>query len=149
MSATEPFTDSHKIVQAVTIANGAAGTSAINGEIIDMQGFEHITFIIPFGPIVGGAVTSIKVQRDTDAAMGTAADIASTAQTVADDYDNKVKYVNVMRPGERYVRLVVSRGTQAATLAAIAVLYGARNKPVTQPTELAGETHKDAAEGTA
>lgn len=145
----EPLTYSHKIVQAVTVANGAAGTSAINGEIIDMQGFEFISFIVQFGPIVGGAVTSIKVQRDTDAAMGTAADVAGTAQTVADDFDNKVKTIDWLRPGERYVRLVVSRGTQAATCAAIALLYGASAKPVTQPTDVVGEVHKDKAEGTA
>lgn len=146
---SEPFSTSHKIVPAVTVAAGASGSTAVNGSIIDMEGFEHVCFIVPWGPITGGGTQSIKVQRDTDAAGGTMADITDTSVAVADDYDNKIKYVEVLRPGERYVRLVVSRATQASTFCAIAILYGARKKPVTQHADVTGEVHKDKAEGTA
>jgi hypothetical protein len=141
--------DDVKIVQAVTIAAGAAGSSPVNGTAIDMSGYEGVLFVVQFGPIVSGAVTSIKVQQDVTSAMSTAADIAGTAQTVADTDDDKVFYVDLKRPREDFVRLVVSRGTQAATCAAMAYLYGSRQKPVTHGTNVAGEIHYAPAEGTA
>ena len=149
MSIDEALTNSHKIVQAVTIAAGAAASTAISGAIIDMEDFEHVTFVVSFGPIVSGAATSFKVARGATSNMADAADIVGTSITVADDFDNKIKYINVLRPGERYVQLLVSRATQAATLFALAILYGARKKPVSQPADVEGETHKDAIEGTA
>jgi hypothetical protein len=38
----------------------AAGQTDQNGSIIDMQGFESVLFVVAFGTITAGAVTSIK-----------------------------------------------------------------------------------------
>jgi len=138
-----------KITQAITIANGAAGTSNIDGVTLDMQDFENVLIIVNFGAIVGGALTSIKAQRGEASNLSDAADILGSSQTIADTDDNKTFYIDIIRPAERYVRVQVLRGTQAATCNATYIQYGAHLKPVTQPTGVAGEAFVDATEGTA
>lgn len=139
-----------KISQVITVTAGAAGATAINGAVIDMQGYEGVTFIIQLGAIVAGAVTSAKVQQDTVVGMGSAADLAGTNITIADSDDEKTIYIDVLKPTERFLRLVVSRATQNATLSAIAIQYGARKQPTThQATVIVGESHISPAEGTA
>jgi hypothetical protein len=143
------LSDDVKIVQAVTLTAGAAGTTVINGTAIDTAGFDGVLFVVQFGAIVATAVTSIKAQQDTVAAMSGAADIAGTSQTVADTDDDKVFYIDLRRPLEQFVRLVVSRATAAVTCSAMAYLYRARSKPVTHGAGVAGERFSSPAEGTA
>ncbi len=140
-----------KVTQAITPTAGAAGTTDINGAELDMSGYEGVMAIVTFGAITAGAVTSIKMQQDTATGMSSAADLAGTAQTVADSDDDKVFIINLHRPRERFVRLVVDRGTQNAVVAsATYVQYGASTVPTTQGTGVAGsESHVSPAEGTA
>ncbi len=145
-----PLIQQIKIVEAITEAQGAAGQTAINGAAVDMTDFENVLVVVTFGTIAAGAVTSVKVQRDTASSMATAADIEGSGQTVADDDDGKTFYADITRPGERYVRVVVGRATQNATVrSAFYVLYGARKMPTTQGALILGETHRDRIEGTA
>lgn len=139
-----------KIVNAIAPADGVAATSDINGAILDMAGFEGVLAVITFGAITSGAVTSIKMQQDTAAAMGGAADLTGTGQTIADTDDEKTFYIDLHNPEERYVRLVVDRGTQNAVVAsAIYIQYGAKAKATTQGTNVSGESFSRIAEGTA
>lgn len=139
-----------KISTAVTPTAGAAGTSDINGSILDMQGFEGVLVIVRMGAITSGAVTSIKMQQDTDSAGGTMADLTGTAQTVGDTDDDETFYIDLYKPAERYVRLVVDRGTQNAVVASAEYIqYGAHLAPTTHGTGVNGETHVSPAEGTA
>lgn len=136
--------------EAITEANGVAATTDINGAIIDMAGFEGVLMVVTFGTITATAVTSIKAQRDTDVAGGTMADIEGTAQTVADDDDGKTFMIDLLRPAERYVRVVVDRGTANAVVrAAYYLRYGAHEEPVSQGSLMNVELHKDRVEGTA
>lgn len=143
--------DDVKVVIAVTTTAGAAGLTAITSAAVDTAGFRGCCFLVPLGAIVGGAVTSLKVQQsDDDAVTDDYSDVAGTAQTIADTDDDKLKYVDVYAPTKRYLKLVISRGTQNATVGSVlALLYRARSKPVTQPTGVAGERFNYAAEGTA
>lgn len=139
-----------KITQAITPTDGVAGTADINGAILDMQGFEGVLVEVTFGAITSGAVTSIKMQQDTASNMGTAADLTGTAQTVADDDDDQIFYIDLYKPLERYVRLVVDRGTQNAVVAGATYLqYGAHEQPVSHGATVSGEIHISPAEGTA
>jgi len=140
---------SSRIVPCVTVAAGAAGSTALEGSVIDFAGYSGGLIIVQTGPIVTGAATSIKFQHGDVAALSDAADVLGTSQTIADDDDNKVFYIDVSKPRKRYGRLYVSRATQNATVAATCVLYGATVAPTTQPTGVAGETHVGAAAGTA
>ena len=138
-----------KISVVITPAAGVAGTSDINSSEIDMQNFESVLFIVTFGVITATAVTSIKAQQDTVTGMAGAADLAGTAQTIADSDDEKVFYISVVKPLERFVRLVVDRGTANAVCSAVAIQSGAKKAPVTHGSNVAGESHYSPIEGTA
>ncbi|CAB4192401.1 hypothetical protein UFOVP1236_32 [uncultured Caudovirales phage] len=143
-----PFEHS-KTVLCVTTAAGAAGTSAITSTAVDTQTFEGVRFLVMIGPVVAGAVTSIKIQQsDDDGVADGYSDLLGTSQTIADDADNTHIYVDIYRPGKRYLKLVVSRATQNATIGGvIAELYAHDTLPVTQVAT--GETFISPAEGTA
>lgn len=147
--------DEHLIKQvkkgwAVTLTAGAAAATPINGAIIDTLGFGGVCFSVGFGAIVGGAVTSIKAQWGNASNLSDAEDIEGTAQTIADTKDDKMFYIDVLRPKKRYVRLVVSRGTQNATVVAIYNLYKPDTKPTVQSADVdSGELFTDAIAGTA
>lgn len=139
-----------RIVQAITPTNGAAGTTDINGATVDMQGYMGCLMKITFGSIVSGAVTVIKAQQGQASDMSDAADLAGSGQSIADTDDDKVFLIDIFRPTERYLRIVVDRGTQNAVVASAEyILYGARKPPVSQPSGVAGEIHYSPAEGTA
>lgn len=145
------FTERTKVFIAATTTAGAAGTTAITSNAVDTAGYDGVCFIVPLGAIVNGAVTSMKMQQSSDdAATDDYTDVAGTSVTIADTDDDKLKYLDVCRPGKRYVKLVISRATQNATIGGvIAILYSARKRPVTHGTGVAGEQWCSPAEGTA
>jgi len=145
------FTQGNKLVRHSNAV--AAGATAITPSAgIDTKGFEACTFIAAIGAIVSGAATSIEVHASSDDGVGDAyGALEGSKVTIADDGDNKLYYVEVVRPVKRYLKLVVNRATQNATLDGIvAVLSGARALPVTHDTTVGGgELHVTPAEGTA
>lgn len=147
----EYLSENCKFTQAITTANGAAGTSYIAGATLDMQGYDGVLVLVPFGPIVSGAGTSIMMKGDTVSTMASEVDIAGTSQTVADDADNTTFYIDMKRPPtHRYVRLYVYRATQNATVgSATYIQYGARTRPTTHATGVSGEQHVNKGAGAA
>lgn len=145
------FKDDVKCVVAVTPTEGAAAATLITSAAVDTQGFRGCCFVVPMGAIVTNAVTSLKVQQsDDDAVTDDYTDITGTNQTIADNYDDKVKYVDIYHPGKLYLKLLISRATQNATVGGvIAYLYDPTHRPVTQPAAIAGESFNEAVEGTA
>jgi len=146
----ETLIEGVKVSQAITVTAGAAGTSTINGATLDMAGYDGVLMVVTFGAIVATGVQSIKAQQGQQSNLSDAADLLGTGQTVADSDDEKTFYIDLFRPRERYVRVVVPRATANATVASAEYIqYRARSKPTTQGTNVAGETHKSPAEGTA
>lgn len=146
------FGDDCKIVIATTTTLGAAAATAITSSAIDTLGFSECTFIVPLGTIVSGAVTSLKLQQsgDSGGSPDDFSDILGSSQTIADTDDDKLVYSTIVRPQKRYLKCVVSRGTQNATIGGIiAILSGARTRPVTQGSNVSGEQFLSPAEGTA
>ena len=142
------FATDHKISQCSTVTAGAAATTDIDATSVDMSGFEQVTFVVPIGTIVSGAVTSIKAQGSSN--NSSFSDLAGTSQTIADTDADKTFYVNVVKPSYRYVRLVVDRGTQNATVGGIiAIQSNPKTLPVSHGTSVSGETHISPAAGTA
>ena len=131
----------------------AAGTTDQNGTGLDMSGYNGVTFIASFGAIVAGAATGIKAQQsDDDGSSDAYSDIVGTAIAIDDDEDTGMLVLDIIRPTKQWVRLVVTRGTQNATIdGAIALQYGAATQPVTHDatTVMDTEVHDDPAEGTA
>ena len=139
-----------KMTRAILPSAGVAATTDINGAVIDMANFESVLMIVTFGVITGSAVTSIKAQSGTDGSVSDAADLLGTGQTIADDDDNETFFIDLVKPIERYVRLVVDRGTQNAVVAsATYIKYNPRTKPTTHDTGVTGELHVEPIEGTA
>lgn len=140
--------------KVIRVMNGvAAGTSAQTSSAIDMAGFDAVKIYSLFGAITTGALTSVKVQQSSDDASADAyADLEGTSVTVADDDDNQVVVHDIVAPRERYLKVVISRGTQNAVIdGIIAVLYKARSAPATNDasTVVSREVHASPAEGTA
>lgn len=129
----------------------AAGAADVNSDIIDTAGFDALRFIVGFGAITSGAATSIKVQQNTANSATGMADLAGSAQTVADTDDNKIFITEILKPQERYVRLTTLRATQNAVIDfALVELFRARTLPITEDSIVGGsETHAAPAEGTA
>lgn len=144
------FAKENKVSQGMTTTAGAAGATAINGAVVDMQNFEQLTAIISFGAIVAGAVTSIKWQEGDAANLSDAADVAGTAQTIADTDDDKTFYINIVRPRKRYGRVVISRATQNATVGNLTYIQSnPKSVPVSHGTSVSGEFWVSPAQGTA
>jgi hypothetical protein len=144
-----PFGDDCKVVVASTTTLGAAGTSVITSTAVDTAGFRECTFIVPLGTITAGGVQSLKVQQ-CDTVGGSYADLLGSNQAIADTDDDGLRYTTIVNPQEQFLKLVVSRATQNATIGGIiAILSGARRKPVTQPAGVSGEQFVFPAEGTA
>lgn len=138
-----------KISSAVTITAGAAGTSDINGSALDMSGYESVRLILQTGAIVSGGVQTLKWQQGDQSDLSDAQDLASTEMTIADDDDDEVFISDLVKPVKRYVRAVVPRATQNATVAAVYEQYGGMKTPATQPSGVTAETNVSPAEGTA
>jgi hypothetical protein len=137
-----------KITPALAYASGSADR---NGAILDMKGYEGVLVLVHFSAIATGATTSVKMQQDTASDMATAADLAGSKITVADDDDDQVKYVDLHRPSERYVRVVIDKdATNATAESALYIQYGGKVLPEAQAAgSVEGEEHHAPAEGTA
>ena len=134
------FLKSNKISGAVSVTAGAAGATDINGSTLDMAGFDAVTMLAQFGAIVSGAATSIKAQHGDASDASDMADVEGTSQTVADTDDEKLFVINIIRPQKRYVRLVVKRATQNATVIGTYIQYAAKELPVPSQGSVVGGT---------
>ncbi len=133
------------------VADGTGTVTPSSG--IDMKGFEGCLFKVLFGSITSGAATSIEVHTSSDDGSSDAyTAILGTGVTVADDDDNKVFWIDVYRPRERYLKLIILRATQNSTVDGIvAEQYSPKSKPTTHDSTTVGggELHVSQAEGTA
>lgn len=121
---------------------GTTGTSAaLNGDIIDMAGFESI---------LGIAYQSAS-QADAQLIfqMGTATDALSDATGLVRGTKTAL-YLNVDRPLKRYCRFVLEPGS--ATIAyesLVTIAYGARSLPTSHPVSTTGNALYSPGSGTA
>ena len=139
-------------VKITTALDYASGTAVRNGAILDMQGYESVMVVVHFATIAASGVNSIKMQQDTAAGGGTMADLLGTSQSVAVDDDDEIYWIDLVKPRERYVRIVMTKDTtNACAESAIYYQYGAKKMPIdnTVTDAVSGEIHISPAEGTA
>jgi|TARA_Y100000034_G_scaffold132026_1_gene194062 hypothetical protein len=132
----------------------AAGTSDQNSSSVDMQNFESVTFIASLGTLSASQVTTMKAQQSSDDGGSDAfADLAATqTDAMADDDDDQCIVLEIVKPRERYVRVVLERATGNAVIDGIlAIKTGPRKKPTTHDaaTVQTSKTVVSPAEGTA
>lgn len=133
-------------VTLVKAGQGSAGTD-VESDILDMEGYEGVVF---FGSIATvNAANFAKAQQDTDSAFGDdPQDLEGTKVVPGDNGDSFM--IDVYKPRERYVRVVVDRGgANTATGDIYAIQYGAKKAPVSHGATIDSELHVSPAEGTA
>jgi len=141
-----------KSVQIRTALDHAEASADRNGAEFDMQGFEGVLMVVKFGDIAVGATTNIHAEQDSATGMASAADLEGTGITVAADDDNQIFIIDLYRPQERYVRVVVDKdGSNNTEEMAFYIGYGARKFPtvMTLADEVTYELHVSPDEGTA
>ena len=138
------------IHQVIKPSAGVAGAADISGSTVDMSRYQSALFVVSFGAIAATAVTSVKVQQGDKSDASDMSDLLGTGVTVANDDDDKIKFIDVIRPMKRYIRIVVDRATaNAVVAAAVVILSGPRQKSTEHGVGIAGELHISPAEGTA
>ncbi len=122
----------------------AAGTDAITTDVVDMAGYREVVFL---GSITTkNALNFVNLQEDSAANGATLADLAGTKCA-----SNKTYFkLGLVRPKKRYCALKVTRGASTATGPVWAILFKARQAPITSAaTDLDEETHVSPIAGTA
>lgn len=134
--------------KSVKISQGAAtttaGTSEVDGDGIDMSGYEGCLFICKFGTAASG--NTLQAQQSQD--NSSYADLEGTLVTVGSS--DEIVYLDLVKPQERYARVQAQRGTSSTLDWCVAIRYGARKVPVDNEIAgtIAGETSVSPAEGT-
>jgi hypothetical protein len=118
-----------------------------------MANFEVITFYALLGTLSSSQVTSMHAQGSDDNGSSDAyADLLGTSLgAMADDDDNQLLILEIVKPGSKWVRPVLDRATGNAVIdGIIAVLTQPRNAPVTKDDDVSlQESHVSPTEGTA
>src|SRR2546423_1026414 len=82
-----------------------AGTSDLEGTVLDMQGFGEVLFIAAFGTLTSSQVTSLKAQQGDLADGSDMADISgAVAGPMANGDGNKLLLLGLNWFSKRYVR---------------------------------------------
>lgn len=127
-------------------ATVAAGTTAVNGSTLDMQGFDGVLFLASIGTAAND--NGIKAQQGQASNLSDAADLANT-QVLSDGTKTDL-VLEIYKPQERYVRVVAVRGTSTTVEAAWAIQYCGAKLPINNVTAAqVAELWASPAEGTA
>lgn len=129
----------------------SAGTSTITPSSgIDTAGYGSHTFLVLLGDVTSTGTPGVKVQQSSDDGDQDAySDLEGSAWLADDADDNGIIAVEVIHPGKRYIKCLVTRAVANAVVDGILCLQtGARRKPVT-PSTLGNERFTVPDEGTA
>ena len=122
----------------------AAGTDPIVTDVVDMAGYREVVFI---GSITTkNAANFVNLQEDSVSTGANLADLAGTKCA-----SNKTYFkLGLIRPRKRYVAAKITRGVATATGPVWAILFKARQAPITSAAaDLDEETHLSPIAGTA
>lgn len=107
-------------VTSLNKTNVAAGTSDIDGAVIDMADFDAIEGIAALATVVDTCVLELQLMGSANADGSSPAVEATTgALAAASSFSNKAIQLDVYRPANRYVFFRLKRGTANATLNSI------------------------------
>jgi hypothetical protein len=122
-------------IKIVPVLSYTSGTADRNSEVIDTKGFGRCIIEVHLAAITANAVTNIFL-ASADAAsnettLTSGSNVEGSSQTIADDDDNQVFYID-FEPTHRYVQLTVNKdATNAVAESAVAHLYHSKVRPVT------------------
>lgn len=119
----------------VVEAAAAAGQTTLDSDVVDLLGFNGVTFLALLGDVSATSVLTLKLQHG-DLANGS--DMADTEASCtftagASDADSKVMAVEGFDPTKRYARARLTRGTADAVVGGIiSIRHHPKTAPVTQ-----------------
>lgn len=123
--------------------DAAAGTSDITSSVLDMAGFDSVIFLALLGDVTAGDVLTLTAKQNTANSTSSPAPTAITGAVIgpitagATDNDNGIFALEIMRPAQRYVFVVLNRTTQNAVVdGIIAIQFNAKSLPVTQDSSV-------------
>jgi hypothetical protein len=125
----------------------AAGTSDVTSSIVDTAGYQGVVFFTSLS--TANATNYMKVQQNDANQTTGMADLTGTKVTSGTSDEDVI--VEVIRPQERYLQVVVSRGASTTCESIWAALYGGDAQlsgNSVSGTQIA-EQHLAPAEGTA
>lgn len=123
-----------KDCKIVPIAAYASGATDRNSEVIDTLGYGRCCVLITHSAVHDSATYNIYLTH-ADAAsdqntLTSGSNVATSNQLVGATDDDKVRFIDFI-PTQRYAQVVFDKdGTNACAESAIAILYDAKNKPV-------------------
>jgi len=127
----------------------ASGTATRNGATLDMSGWDGVLMIVKHATIASGASGDIHAEQGNESDASDMTDLAGTKIAVADDDDNQTFVLDIYRPTDRYVRVVVTKdGSNAQAETALYLQYRGRKLPVTDMGADEYELHVSPSEGT-
>lgn len=147
--------DLSSVAKVTTALDFLAASAAVdrNGAGLDMAGFDGVLMIVKMADIAAGAATTIKAQQSSDNGVTDAySDLEDTGIAIADDDDDQVFVIDLVKPVKRWVRVVVDKDAANATNeCALYLQYGPRDLPVAQTVadEVTYERHVSPDEGVA
>lgn len=127
------FLKSHVIDVVEPVA--AAAQTALASDVVDLKGYQNVTFIALLGDVTTDCVLTLTLYHGTlaDGSDMVATDVASTFTAGASDADSKVLAVEGYNPTRRYAQARLTRTVaNAAVGGIIAIRSGAHLLPVTQ-----------------
>lgn len=99
----------------VNAAVAAASNTDDNSTIIDTNGYESVTFIVPITDSVATGVATLKIEQNTvnsDVGMTAVSGAAATVTcAVNDDVNGTLLVAEVRKPSQRYVQAVITSAT--------------------------------------
>jgi hypothetical protein len=139
----------------------ADGTSEVKSDVVDMAGYDAVTFVVVFGDVDAAAVLTLTPKENTAQsdssptptaitlleADGTIGSISSGALVMTEDtgnLDNKAVLVTVggAQLSKRYVFLSITVADESFEIVSITALkHKARSVPVTLSSEVAAYAH--------
>lgn len=133
-----PFGRFYEDVKIVPILSYVSANSDANSEVIDTAGYGGCCVVVHHAAVHDSAtyniyMTSSDAVTDQNTLSG-GANVATSNQLVAGTDDNTVRYIDFI-PEKRYYQVVFDKdATNACAESAIAYLYNAKSRPVTQST---------------
>lgn len=126
------------LIRGQHIKTQALVATAVNGTALDMQGWDGVLFVIPYGVFgTNGTLTGL-VQRDDNSGFNTPTNIANSSITQVNAANaNATVMVDVYQPSERYVRMQLTGQTNGVTAGCVAIQY--RRTGILPPTQDANE----------
>jgi len=127
--------------EIVRVLNRNTGTpQTIDCTIVDMAGFDEVTFIASFQTVVNNAIVTLRVaQHSTNVTGAMVTSVATTGAITSDGtaiaLSNKQLVVAVTKPKERYLEAQLVIADQNAPIdSVIAIKTKSRKNATTQPS---------------